>query len=196
MLHRSSRSPRLLALVASLAVAACAGDKGVRAEQDGDGATGDPPAFVLSSSAFPDGGKIPVRHTCSGIDVSPPLAWTGGEAAGYALVLADRTDGQVHSVLWDVPGSAASLPEAIEEVAEPSVPAGARQALAIDGKTRGYVGPCPAEEHTYDLVLHALDEYPLAGLTLESTRDQLAEVLGQRAVARATLVGTFEPSGW
>src|SRR5881409_3464237 len=38
-------------------------------------------AFSLTSAAFKDGAAIPVKHTCDGADVSPPLAWTGAPAA-------------------------------------------------------------------------------------------------------------------
>src|SRR5262249_24180984 len=33
-------------------------------------------ALVLTSPAFHTGGTIPVRYTCDGADVSPPLRWT------------------------------------------------------------------------------------------------------------------------
>ena len=39
------------------------------------GAAG-PPAMVLSTTAFPDGGKIPPKYSQEGEQVSPPLTWT------------------------------------------------------------------------------------------------------------------------
>src|SRR5256886_14406888 len=42
-------------------------------------------AFSLSSTAFQNGTAIPVKHTCDGADVSPPLAWSGGPPGAAAL---------------------------------------------------------------------------------------------------------------
>ena len=33
--------------------------------------------LALTTPAFRDGEPIPVRHTCDGEDLSPPLGWTG-----------------------------------------------------------------------------------------------------------------------
>src|SRR5881398_2540953 len=48
-------------------------------------------AFALSSTAFKDGAAIPVKHTCDGADVSPPLAWSGAPPATrtFALIADD-----------------------------------------------------------------------------------------------------------
>jgi phosphatidylethanolamine-binding protein (PEBP) family uncharacterized protein len=185
---------------------ACSSDKERDGEVDpsGDDSPGGsgseqpaPRGFVLTSTAFEDGGRIPGLYTCVSLDVSPPLAWSGQAAAGYALVLIDQTEGAIHSVLWDVPGEMTSLPEGIEKVPEPKVPAGARQALAIDDRTRGYYGPCPDDErHIYEFSLYAVDEYPLSGVSLDSTRAELVEVLAQRSAARASMRVSFQPSGW
>jgi phosphatidylethanolamine-binding protein (PEBP) family uncharacterized protein len=178
----------------SLLLAACGGGDG-DAVDAGSGA--DAADFALTSSAFAEGGAIPLRHTCppDGEDLSPPLAWSGGpDAAGYALVLTDLSNQLVHSVLWDIPGETTSLPEAVEKVAEPPVPPGSKQALAYDGQTRGYRGPCPPEQHTYEFALHAVGEDPLPGATLDSSRDELVELLAAEAIATARLTGTFTPS--
>ena len=121
---------------------------------------------MLTSSAFEEGAEIPLRHACAmqgGEDLSPALAWSGGpEVAGWAVVLTDLSidGGFVHSVIWDIPGDVAALPEGVEKVAEPAEPAGAKQTLAFDEETRGYRGPCPPEEHTYELALYALARIP------------------------------------
>lgn len=206
--RRLPRSPRraasLLAALAALATA-CGGDD----DSGIDGSAGDPidaapgspdaaaGSFVLTSTAFTEGGEIPLRHTCQqngGDDLSPPLTWTGGpEAASYALVLTDRSNRLVHSILWDIPGDATALPENIEKVAEPAVPAGAKQSLAFDGTTRGYRGPCPPEEHTYEFALYALPDNPLPGVTLDTSRADLVDAFTDRALQTTTLTGRFAP---
>ena len=44
-------------------------------------------AMTLSSSAFADQGEIPVRYTCDGDDVSPPLSWSALPAGTRSLAL-------------------------------------------------------------------------------------------------------------
>jgi phosphatidylethanolamine-binding protein (PEBP) family uncharacterized protein len=189
---RTRPAPWMLLLLAT-AAGACGGDDDGGAADAPDGGASD---FVLTSSAFDEGGEIPLRYTCppDGDDLSPPLSWSGGPAAaGYAVVLTDLSNQLVHSAIWDIPGGVTSLPEGVEKVAEPSTPAGSKQALAYDGETRGYLGPCPPERHTYEFAVHAVDENPLGGLTLDSTRDEVAAVLEDRALDRARLRADFAP---
>ncbi len=44
-------------------------------------------ALSLTSSAFVEGGEIPVKYTCQGDDVSPPVAWQGVPNGTLSLVL-------------------------------------------------------------------------------------------------------------
>src|SRR3989454_12521997 len=65
------------------------------------------------------GAAIPIRHTCDGADVSPPLGWSGAPpgTAAFALI-ADDPDAPagtwVHWVLYDVPAATSQLPENVE----------------------------------------------------------------------------------
>jgi phosphatidylethanolamine-binding protein (PEBP) family uncharacterized protein len=47
--------------------------------------------FKLSSTAFSDGGRMPERYTCMGLDVSPPLRWEGYplETRSFTLIVED-----------------------------------------------------------------------------------------------------------
>src|SRR5438132_7149964 len=68
-----------------------------------------PMAFSVTSTAFREGAGIPVKHTCDGADVSPPLAWSGAPAGvGAFALIADDPDAPagtwVHWVLSDLPG--------------------------------------------------------------------------------------------
>jgi Raf kinase inhibitor-like YbhB/YbcL family protein len=158
-----------------------------------------PAAFTLTSTALTAGAVIPTMYSCNGTNVSPPLAWTGGPTSpGYAMVFTDITNTAspfVHSAIWDIPGSVMSLPENVEKVAEPTVPAGSKQPLAYDQTTRGYLGPCPGgtAPHTYEFAVYAVDEYPLTGVTLSSTRLQVRTAILAHDTAMATLTGTYTP---
>lgn len=197
-----------LTLLAALAVA-CGGDDtatidaGDAGDVDGpvaiDAAVDGAPdaaagAFTLTSPTVTEGGVIPVAHSCRGANTSPALAWTGGPAAAsYAVVLTDRSNGLIHSIIWDVPASRVDLPADVDKVAEPPDVPGAKQPLAYDTRTRGYLGPCPGSTHTYEFKLYALDVATLPGATLSSTRTQLAPILDAHALATTTLTATFTP---
>ena len=78
-------------------------------------------AFILTSAAFKDGATIAGKYTCDGVDVSPPLAWSGAPAGtrSFALI-ADDPDAPggtwVHWVLYNLPAEVSELPENIAKV--------------------------------------------------------------------------------
>ena len=151
--------------------------------------------FLLTSSAFADGEPIPARHACDGADLSPELSWSGAPEGtqSFALVMRDLTNDTIHWVIWDIPASSESLPEAVEKLFEPAVPAGARQSLSFDGNTRGYLGPCPPEPHTYEFLLCAMDVETLQGVDESSTSAELDPLIRAQALGEAPLTGTFAP---
>jgi Raf kinase inhibitor-like YbhB/YbcL family protein len=121
--------------------------------------SGAPSALVLTSSAFVAGGMIPAQYRCTGLNISPPLAWTGGpQAQGYVLLVEDPdAPGGVflHWVLYGLPGATRSL----AENASPGgpLPAGT-QSGTNDFQVSRYVGPCApqGEVHRYVFRLFAL----------------------------------------
>ena len=52
---------------------------------------GDPVALTVSTTAFAPGETIPLQHTCSGADQSPPLTWTGAppNTTSFAVIVDD-----------------------------------------------------------------------------------------------------------
>lgn len=146
--------------------------------------------FLLTSPAFEAGGVIPEVHTCTGADVSPPLAWSGAPAAAeLALVVRDRdAGGFVH---WVVTG----IDPTVQGLGEGGVPEGAVEA-ANSAETVGWFGPCPpagSGTHTYEFVLHALPE-PL-GLAAGTEAQEAAALVEGASSASATLAGTVTAGG-
>ena len=151
-------------------------------------------ALALTSPAFTSDGPIPARHTCEGEDVSPALAWTGAPEAtkSFALVVDDpdapdpaapkRT--YVHWVLYDIPASAAGLPEG------GALPPGTREGRNDWGRT-GYGGPCPPiGRHRYFHKLYALDA--TLGDLRTPDKAALERAMKGHVLAEARLVGTYE----
>jgi Raf kinase inhibitor-like YbhB/YbcL family protein len=126
-------------------------------------------AFALSSPAFVAGGQIPVRYTCDGANVSPPLRWTapprGTRSLGLTVVDPDAPGGHfVHWVASAIPATSRGLAVGARPPAEGSNGAGGV----------GWTGPCPpaGPAHHYVFTLTALGA-------------------GGKVLARARLVGRY-----
>jgi len=117
--------------------------------------------MVLASPAFEEDAVIPARYTCSGENISPPLTWSGAPDSVRAYVITcidpDAPSGSFrHWIIYDIPGSATSLPEGVSDL--PELPDGGKQGLNDFGNI-GYGGPCPpsGKPHHYIFHLYALD---------------------------------------
>ena len=154
-------------------------------------------ALTLNSTAFEPGGKIPVRYTCDGGDISPPLSWTGLPVNSKSLVLiVDDPDAPdpaapkmtwVHWVVYNIPPGVSGLPEG---VASGDLPPGTLEGLN-DWRGTGYRGPCPPiGTHRYFHKLYALDVVlPDHG---QATKAQVAEAMAGHILEQAVLVGTYQ----
>ena len=154
----------------------------------------------LTSPAFQPNAAIPARFTCDGADVSPELNWSDLPAGTRSLVLIvddpDAPDPRaprmtwVHWVLYNLPPTAAGLPEA---VASAALPAGTGEGLNDWGRT-GYGGPCPPiGRHRYFHKLYALDTLlPDLG---KPTKAALEKAMSGHILAKAELTGTYQRSG-
>jgi Raf kinase inhibitor-like YbhB/YbcL family protein len=147
----------------------------------------------IKSSAFKNGARIPAKHTCDGVDVSPPLEW-GKLPAGtkYLALICDDPDAPmgtwVHWVLYDVPARAGGLPEKLPPLKE--LADGTKQGMN-DFRAIGYGGPCPPSgEHRYFFKLYALDGP--TGLKPGATKAQLLAAMKGHILAEAELMGKYK----
>jgi Raf kinase inhibitor-like YbhB/YbcL family protein len=157
------------------------------------GEVGKEEAMDLHSPAFDPGGKIPVKFTCDGEDVSPALRWGKPPegTAGFALI-ADDPDAPagtwVHWVLYDLPPATRELPEKVPT--EAVLTSGARQGKNDFGRT-GYGGPCPPRgpAHRYYFRLYALDVK--TQLRAGATRAELEAAIEGHILAQVELMGRY-----
>jgi len=150
-------------------------------------------AIEIRSTAFPQGGAIPVKHTCDGEDLSPALAWTGAPTGtkSYALVCGDPDapgGTWVHWFLFNIPGNAKGLAEGVPEGA--TMVNGARHGANSWGNM-AYGGPCPppGPAHHYHFKLYALDDV----LVLEpgAEKEALLAMMEGHVLATGEVVGTY-----
>ena len=149
-------------------------------------------SLALLSQVFREGTQIPVRYTCKGQNINPPLNVTGvpANAKSLALIMHDPDAipvvgfDFVHWLVWDIPSST-------ETIDTNSVPAGAIQGINGSGKNQ-YTGPCPPAgtgTHHYLFELYALDK--TLSLKPGASRDQLQNAMAGHTLAQHTLTGLF-----
>ena len=153
--------------------------------------------FHLESPAFRDGELIPVIHTGEGLNLSPPLRWSGAPEHTYsfALLLEDHDSpagSWVHWLLFNIPAALRALPAGLERA--PELPNGARHGSCWGvGRFEriGYQGPLPPAglAHRYVFELVALD----AALDLPAgcTVFELRAAMAGHALGRAELTGLY-----
>lgn len=149
--------------------------------------------LTLTSPAFADGARLPVRFTGDGEGVSPPLTWSGAPAgARLALVVEDpdapTAKPMVHAIVTDLDGPAGNL---IEGGMKPDILAG--DMGRNSALKQGWMPPDPPTghgEHRYVFQLFALGpDAPDPGEA--AGRSALVEALRGHVVASAVLIGTY-----
>ncbi|MDD5700141.1 MAG: YbhB/YbcL family Raf kinase inhibitor-like protein [Candidatus Nanoarchaeia archaeon] len=106
-------------------------------------------------SVFGNNERIPLKYTCDGKNVNPPLEFSDIPKNAKSLVLiVDDPDSPsgifTHWMLWNIPANTV-------KINENSVPKGTREGKNDFGNV-GYGGPCPhSGTHRYQFKLFALD---------------------------------------
>jgi Raf kinase inhibitor-like YbhB/YbcL family protein len=122
------------------------------------------PPMILTTNGWPDGGQIPVKYTQAGEQISPELKWTNVPAGTVSFVVnmldpdvsvQKGTETQPHWIVWNIPGTAAGLPENVPHGAE--LPDGMRQISASGPQYRGPGAAANGPLHHYTIEVYALD---------------------------------------
>jgi Raf kinase inhibitor-like YbhB/YbcL family protein len=153
------------------------------------------PQIKLTSTAFKEGEAIPRQYTCDGVNISPPLEWSGVPKTAKAIaIIADDPDAPagtwVHWVLYNLPAENIGLVE--------NVPAGDNlKAGGFQGKTDfgnvGYGGPCPPSgTHRYFFKIYALDS--VLDLKAGATKAEVEKAMEGHIVSQGQLMGTYRRS--
>jgi Raf kinase inhibitor-like YbhB/YbcL family protein len=193
-----------LLLVMMLVAAFSAGGQtpGARGGQGGGG-----PAMTMRTTAFPDGGQIPVKFSqaaegaAPGEGTSPALAWSNAPAGTQSFVLHMHdmevarnrtTDDQVHWLVWNIPGTATGLPEGVPRGAQ--LADGSYQISATGPVYRGPGAAANGPLHHYVFELYALDtklDVRPAADAFE-TRSNLMKAIQGHILGKAVYLGLFK----
>jgi Raf kinase inhibitor-like YbhB/YbcL family protein len=147
----------------------------------------------IASEIISDGGRIPLKHTCDDINISPPLRWDliPENTASFVLLCEDPdAPGETftHWILFNIPSDIKELPSGIKE--EKKLDNGAIHGQNDFGRI-GYGGPCPPSgtEHRFIFKIFALDT--ILDLKSGITRDQLLNAIQGHVLDRGELMGMY-----
>ena len=155
--------------------------------------------FIISSSAFKNGEKIPTQYGCGKAHnykkPSLPLSWQGipNGTKSFVLLMDDPdAGGFIHWLVIDIPSSTKALAEG---ASGQSMPPTSKEFLNDFG-SKGYGGPCPPDKtHRYRFRLYAL---PTATTTTlksgQISSDDVHLALKDVALGVAEFQGTFSPA--
>ena len=143
----------------------------------------------LTSPAFKEGAPIPVKYTCEGQNLSPPLVINGVPpgAKSLALIMDDPDAMKPAGKVWDH-WVTFNIPPETTVIGEGENPPG-----VMGSNTRGvlaYGGPCPPDgEHRYYFHLYALDT--MLNLKEGATKKQVLDATDGHVLAQAELRGRY-----
>jgi Raf kinase inhibitor-like YbhB/YbcL family protein len=197
----------LCALVLSIGVAAQAPQGGGQGGGGGRGGGGRGPAgptFTVTSSAWADGGEVPMKYAGRGGNTSPAFEFNwvqGGNPAmppmtlmSYAIILHDIENAPrgadpdtLHWMIWDIPGTAKGIPEGLPMG---DLPDGSHQTTTNVGRG-AYFGPGagPGPFHHYVFEFYALDTK--LNLPATATRAEVLTAMQGHVVGKSAFVGRF-----
>jgi len=148
--------------------------------------------FSLSSPTFINNGLMPARYTCDGDNISPALNWNSvpPRTKSFALLVKDPdapSGNWVHWVIFNIPPSERSLPEASDAPLKGEV-------MGVnDFGNMGYGGPCPPSgTHRYIFRLYALDTVLDLGQAAKAQSVEAA--LNGHVLDKAELIGLYSRS--
>jgi len=166
-------------------------DSGLEDKMDDDASVVlDDVVFSLTSPVFKDSESIPVKYTCQGDNISPPLKIEGVPMDAKSIVLMmDDPDAPAgiwdHWIIWDINPTTS-------DIQADSVPRGGIEGLNSFRKTT-YSGPCPPSGvHRYFFKLYALDK--LLGLQPISGKNDVLSAMDGHILAETKLLGTYKKS--
>ena len=143
--------------------------------------------LFVNSPSFENNTLIPVKYTCDGDDVNPPLSLGGLPKETKSLVLiVDDPDAPMgtwdHWVVWNI------LPTS--EIGENTVP-------GTEGvntyRRHSYGGPCPPSgTHRYFFKVYALDI--ILDLSSNATKKDVEKAIKSHVLAKGELVGLYNRS--
>ncbi len=145
--------------------------------------------LLVESSAFINDVMIPVKFTCDGENINPPLTVSNipRNASMLAIIVEDHDAPNgifYHWVKWNIPVSGSTFE--IKEGVEPLGVSGSGSSGSLN-----YSSPCPPSgTHRYIFNIYALDN--VIDLKESATAQELIETMKNHIVAEGQLIGLYQ----
>jgi Raf kinase inhibitor-like YbhB/YbcL family protein len=173
-------------LILSVLLIGCGGNKQT---DTGSAANGE---LEVTSPAFKNGGPIPARYTADGMNISPPLDWSGApQGTGSFVLMCDDQDAPtgsfMHWIVYNIPPGVSGFDEDVPPYDE--LYDDIRQGLNDFGRY-GYGGPAPPSgKHRYYFKVYALDR--MLDLEGRVARKDLIRAIEGHILAKGQLIGKY-----
>lgn len=145
--------------------------------------------MIITSPVFQDKQFLPVKYSCAGENISPPLKFENVPAGTKSLALfledPDAPAGTFdHWLVFDIPPQTGGIKEG-------GFPPGALAGRNSAGETK-YYGPCPppGKAHRYVFSLYALDL--VLPLKAGADKAKIEKAMTGHQLAKASLTGLFK----
>jgi Raf kinase inhibitor-like YbhB/YbcL family protein len=164
--------------------------------------------MTLITTAWPDGGMIPLRYTQAGAEVSPAIQWSAVPAGAVSFVLifhdADTvvngsTDGLLQWMLWNIPATATGVAQGRPDGFE--LEDGTRQISVSGSRYRGPGASASGPMHHYVMELYALDSMldikvspqgaQEANPNIQAVRTSIMQAMAGHIRGKAAYLGLF-----
>lgn len=151
-----------------------------------------PPAvFVAGSTAFTNNGNYPKLYTCDSTGISPTLYWSGAPAGttSYAITMhhiPPTGDKHVYIVLYDIPASVTSIPDAVSGIGNWGI-------NTVNGQN-SYTPPCSVGPgpKLYVITVYALSSAPVITVApAQVTMDVLLNAARSKTLASSVINVTY-----
>jgi len=154
-------------------------------------------AMEISSSAFKDGGKIPIQYVMPGAggkNISIPLTWKNfpPETKSFAISIVDIhpvAQNWVHWLVINIPANVTSLEEG---ASRKKMPLGSIELRNSFGDI-GYGGPQPPRgtgDHSYVVTIYALNIEKL-DLKTDTSLSAFKKAIDGKIIASASITGKY-----
>ena len=151
----------------------------------------------ISSPVFKDGEMLPMKYTCDGKGINPPVVISNIPKGTVSLALImDDPDAPsgiwTHWTIWNIDPECNVI---IEEYSTEDMVVEDIVMLAIEGTTSdgtvGYHGPCPPlGVHHYQFKAYALNS--ILSLDSSAKKESLEKAMESHVIDQALLVGLYE----
>lgn len=146
--------------------------------------------MVLSSPAFTHNHDIPVKYTCQGADVSPPLTIKDAPSNTLSFVLT-VTDPDAPGKTW-IHWVVYNIDPSITEIVEATVPDGGVEGINDFGSME-YGGPCPPSgKHRYVFTIYALDS--MLEFDEGAGFEEIMDFVEKHSIGESSLIGLYQKS--